>query len=310
MQQAPMWRTEARNLRGLTRSLEVSDEEVPMSRLDSIVALALTLQVLALPSPAAERRGFGLQVSVGGCAAPEYRKDDTIYIEAIRGKGYTLRITNPLPCRVAVALSVDGLNTIDGRRTTPQGASKWVLDPYESITIDGWQVNGSQARTFLFTGEKHSYGAWLGQTENLGVIEAVFYRESIPEPPPAPILDRPSPRAEAGGKEQSDGRPSPEACPPPASGGSREKATAQASAGLSDEFAATGIGDKVDHRVIRVRLKLEREPAATLRIRYEFHPQLVALGILAPPPRHPCPLQRREQAQGFRGGYCPDPFDP
>ncbi|MGA9751708.1 MAG: hypothetical protein WBS54_07955 [Acidobacteriota bacterium] len=280
-----------------------------MIRLDSIVAVTLTLLALALPSRAAERRGFGLQVAVGGCAAPEYRKDDTIYIEAVRGKDYTLRITNPLPCRVAVALSVDGLNTIDAKHTTPQRASKWVLDPYESIEIGGWQVNGSQARKFFFTGEKHSYGAWLGQTENLGVIEAVFYREAIPEPPPVPILGRSSPRAEARGKEQPDGRPSPEACPPPSSGTSREKASAQASAGLSDEFAATGIGDKVDHRVVGVRLRLEREPAATLRIRYEFRPQLVALGILPSSPYHPCPADRRERAQGFRGGYCPDPFD-
>ncbi len=280
-----------------------------MSRLNSMVAVALTLLALALPSHAAERRGFGLQVAVGGYATPEYRKGDTTYIEAVRGKDYTLRITNPLPCRVAVALSVDGLNTIDAKHTTPQRASKWVLDPYESIEIDGWQVNGSRARKFFFTGEKHSYGAWLGQTDNLGVIEAVFYREAIPEPPPVPILGRPSTRAQAGGMAQSDRHPSPEACPAPSPGSSREKASAQASAGLSDEFAATGIGDKVDHPVVRVRVKLEREPAASLRIRYEFRPQLMALGILPPPPRNPCPLQRREQAQGFRGGYCPDPFD-
>ncbi len=279
-----------------------------MNRMDSIVALTLTLLVLALPSRAAERRGFGLLVSVGGCAAPEYRKGDTIYIEAVRHSDYTLRITNPLPCRVAVALSVDGLNTIDAKHTTPQKASKWVLDPYESIDIDGWQVNGSQARKFFFTGERNSYGAWLGQTQNLGVIEAVFYRESMPEPPPVPILGRPSPRAEASGKERSDGRPSPQACPPPSSGRGQEKASAQASAGLSDEFAATGMGDKVDHRVVGVQLKLEREPAAALRIRYEFRPQLVALGILPSPPYRPDPLGRRERAQGFRGGYCPDPF--
>ncbi len=279
-----------------------------MNRLNSIAALTLTVLVLALPSHAAERRGFGLQVSVRGCVAPEYRKGDTVYIEAVRDRDYTLRITNPLPCRVAVALSVDGLNTIDAKHMTPQKASKWVLDPYESIEIAGWQVNGSQARKFFFTGERNSYGAWLGQTENLGVIEAVFYRESIPEPPPAPILGRPSPRAEAGGQERSDGRPSPQACPPPSSGRCQEKASAQASAGLSDEFAATGIGDRVDHRVVGVQLKLEREPAATLRIRYEFRPQLVALGILPSPPYRPDPLGRRERAQGFREGYCPDPF--
>ena len=40
---------------------------------------------------------------------------------------------------VAVALSVDGLNTIDAKRTTSFDASKWILGPYETITLDGWQ---------------------------------------------------------------------------------------------------------------------------------------------------------------------------
>jgi hypothetical protein len=39
-----------------------------------------------------------------------------------------------------------------------------------------------------------------------------------------------------------------------------------------------------------------------VRIRYEFHQQLVKLGIL---PSSPRPLDRREQAKGF-GSYCPE----
>src|SRR5213078_562122 len=92
----------------------------------------------------------------------------------------SLRITNPTPYRVAVALSVDGLNTIDARHTDARSATKWVLGPYESTEISGWQVNDRTARSFFFTGERRSYGAALGQTENLGVIEAVFYRERRP----------------------------------------------------------------------------------------------------------------------------------
>ena len=106
--------------------------------------------------------------------------------EAVKGREYELRITNPLPVRVGVALSVDGLNTIDAKHTDPANASKWVLDPYQTQVISGWQVNGSTARRFEFTGERHSYGAALGQTDNLGVIEAVFYKERE--------TDRPSPR--------------------------------------------------------------------------------------------------------------------
>jgi len=40
-----------------------------------------------------------------------------------------------------------------------------------------------------------------------------------------------------------------------------------------------------------------------VRIRYEFRPQLVKLGILPAPI---APMERRERARGF-GEYCPQP---
>jgi hypothetical protein len=72
---------------------------------------------------------------------------------------------------------------------------------------------------------------------------------------------------------------------------------------LSDEYAATGMGRRDSHEVDEVFLALEREPVASIRIRYEFHPQLVKLGIL---PRGFDPLERREGARGF-SSYCPEP---
>src|SRR5512143_847774 len=144
---------------------------------------AVALALLPLAAPAAQDRGFSLDVVVDGMPRPEYAARGSFYVEALRGRDYTLRITNPLPYRVAVALAVDGLNTIDAKHTDAFSASKWVLEPYQSVVIPGWQVNGSTARRFTFTTERRSYGAWLGKTEDLGVIEAVFYRERAPEPP-------------------------------------------------------------------------------------------------------------------------------
>ena len=138
------------------------------------LTLMLTLSVTA---NAADSAGYGLSVLVGDTPRPEYHARGSVYVEAARGQDYSLRLTNPTPYRVAVALSVDGLNTIDGKHTGAAHASKWVLEPYESTVISGWQVNESTARRFFFTNENNSYGAALGQTNNLGVVEAVFYRE-------------------------------------------------------------------------------------------------------------------------------------
>jgi hypothetical protein len=222
--------------------------------------------------------GFGLAVLVDESPRPEYRHDGTVYIEAIRGESYALRLTNPTPYRVAVALSIDGLNTIDARHTDAHSAAKWVLAPYESTVISGWQVNQQNARDFFFTGERRSYGARLGQTDNLGVIEAVFYRERRPR-------IRESENGMSGG--------APPANAPPASAEKRDA--------LSDDYAATGMGRRERHEVESVDIELESEPAASVRIRYEFTPQLVKMGILP----SLSPIERREHASGF-SPFCPE----
>ena len=73
--------------------------------------------------------GFSVSVLVDGKPVPEYAGRGRIYIEALKGKEFTIRLSNPTSERVAVALSVDGRNVVDAKRTTELAASKWVLDP-------------------------------------------------------------------------------------------------------------------------------------------------------------------------------------
>jgi len=290
-----------------------------MNRKVAFAALLASLSFLALPALAAGRGGFGLTVLMDDSPRPEYAMDGRIYVEAIKGREYQLRLTNPQPYRVAVALSVDGLNTINAKHSDPRKASKWVLEPYQTITLSGWQINGSEARKFYFTGEKSSYGAWLGQTDNLGVIEAVFFMEK-PVPPPHPILlpdsyPMPPSRGQADAEKRQEGGASGDVLgkaesqnrSPSGSPGLESQRPEPPSPRLSDDYAATGIGRRVDHDVEWVNLDLERHASAVVRIRYEFRPQLVKLGVLPSPRPCPDPLDRREQARGFSGGYCPDP---
>ena len=246
---------------------------------------------------------------------PEFAARGTVYVEALRGRDYALRLSNPTGTRVAVALSVDGLNTIDSRRTTARDARKWVLAPYETVVIPGWQVSNAASRKFVFTGERGSYGAALGKTQDLGVIEAVFFRERLPyrverrwKEEDGRIssnekdgrLDAPEAEAQAGAAQS----------PAPSEGAARDhsqkslSSSPSPSSKLSDEYAATGMGRKTQFGVTRVDLELETEPAAVVRLRYEFRPQLIALGVL---PRDPDPsrIARREGARGFEE-FCPE----
>ena len=258
-------------------------------------ALAFALAA-SFPASAATRNGFELAVLVDGSARPEFSKGGTVYVEALKGREYALRITNPLGVRVGVALAVDGLNTVDASHGDAVSATKWILEPYQSIVLEGWQVSSSDARRFVFTGERDSYGASLGKTENLGVLEAVFFREKTRRPVPVMPQGCDSRDAAAG---RSNEAPAPRA-KGEAEGSRQEKAAASA---LADEYAATGMGDRTRHDVTRVDLDLERVPAARVRIRYEFRPQLEKLGVL---PREDDRLARRERSRGF-DGYCPEP---
>ncbi|HEY3381362.1 MAG TPA: hypothetical protein VGK32_06310 [Vicinamibacterales bacterium] len=262
------------------------------------LSLPLSMSPEAHPIPACPP-AFRMEVLVDGRAVPEYRANDARYVEALKGKEYAIRLHNPLPVRVGVALSVDGLNTIDARRTTPQEGRKWILDPGETITIAGWQTSMQQARRFYFTSEENSYATRLGQPGNQGVITTVFFRERTPiqvvpieadtakERRDAPSAPAPTRQAAAGGAS-ANAMPKAEAAAPPA-----------------DEYAATGIGDRTGHQVRLVHLDLESTPAATLTVHYEFRAQLVRLGIL-PPTIVDDPLARRRHATGFAPGFCPD----
>lgn len=234
-------------------------------------------------------RTFELNVLVNGRPLTEYHTRGKTYVEAIQGAEYELEIRNPLPERVAVALSVDGLNSIDARHTSAWNASKWVIEPYGAIKIGGWQMSSERARRFYFTDERDSYAAKLGQTANIGVISAVVFRERRRYP--VPITPPPTSR-----REQSD-RSQPKSAPSSESAG-QERALKRAPS--DDDYAATGIGRSVRNDVRWIEMDLESNPAAELMIRYEYYSALRRLGVVPRPHVfEPDTLRRREQSRGF-----------
>ena len=232
-----------------------------------------------------------VEILVNGTPQKRYAHQGRWYVEAIKGREYAIRLRNPYSARLAVALSVDGLNTIDARHTAAANARKWVIEPYQTITISGWQTSRTVARRFEFTTEENSYGKALGETANLGVISAVFFKERV-----ATIA-----RESAKVTERSSAPAAPSAAP-----FGQSIADADSLRKLDEqEHAATGMGRHTDHAVTEVRMDLEDTPTETVNIRYEYRRQLVWLGILPGTPI-PEPLQRRERARGFEPGFSPE----
>jgi hypothetical protein len=288
-----------------------------------LVALGLVLGGDAL---AIDRGAYSMEILVDGSPVCEYPARGTTYIEAIRRREYSVRLHNRTAERIAIAVSVDGLNTIDARTTTARGARKWVLGPYETITLDGWQVSSATARNFFFTTEEKSYGSWLGKTNNLGLISAAVFREkrypiSIYSQPQTGAPSRQREEGQSGSGEKSAPAPSDSAgqverTPVPESGEGSSDAResnrgnrSDVQPKKSDDYAATGIGEETSHPVQQVFFDCEEAPAAVLELRYEYHDSLVRLGVLPAVDPFADSLSRREKARGFEEpGFAPDPY--
>ncbi len=252
--------------------------------------------VLSIPGllAAADRTGYSLTVLVDGAPVVEYAARDRVYVEALKGREFALRLSNPTSERIAVALSVDGRNVIDAKRTSAHEAAKWILGPGETLDVPGWQVSGKTARRFFFTETASSYAKWLGDTSNVGTIEAVFYREKR-----RPVARDERQRYLIDGADTGERRSAP-APQSPALGEGAPKSKARE----SDSYAATGIGDKTDFAVEWVAFEQEKTPSARIALRYEFRTELVRLGVL---PRAE-ELFARDRANGFTHDYAPDPY--
>src|SRR6267378_1829180 len=257
--------------------------------------------------PVVAENGFTVEVLVDGRRLTEYAARGRRYDEELEGAEYEVRVHNPSGARMAVALSVDGLNSIDARHTSAWDAHKWVIEPYGTISVRGWQMSGESARRFYFTTERDSYAAKLGQAQNLGLITAVFFRERRP----VTIMATPRPdKEERSRDERSSPEPKTMGESSASSQGGRDAAKTRSAPSYpppDDESAATGIGRSVRNDVQWIKLDLDARPAGEITIRYEYRASLVRLGIIPRDYPRPNVLDRRERAQGFEPKYCPVP---
>jgi hypothetical protein len=265
----------------------------------------------SLSEPVVMDGAFSVDVLVHGRRLTEHAARGRRYIEALENAEYELRIHNPLGSRVAVALSVDGMNTIDARHTSAWDARKWVIEPYGTIYVRGWQMSSESARRFYFTTERDSYGAKIGQTANVGVISAVFFRERKPFGV-TPITrgrgeERPIYKDGDRARDEKAPAQSAESAGTTAGRDAAKQRSVRPYPPPDDESAATGIGRTVSNGVQWIKMDLDSRPVDEITIRYEYRTALVRLGIIPRDYPRQDVLDRRERAEGFEPRYCPQP---
>jgi len=206
------------------------------------------------------------------------------FVTAKKGERYSVRLYNPLPVRVAVNLTVDGLNSISGKPCGISDGQKWVIEPYSSVTIPGWQVNGGESRRFFFTDKPKSYAKWQGDNldrdlaANCGVIGAAYFWDQreldryYDERPLTRNTYRPYPYSSSQEMESRSSVGKAAAGAPAANRdlGERKK---EASRDDRPEEAGTGMGERHSHPTIQVNFDYNTgmyKLSQALVIRYGF----------------------------------------
>lgn len=104
---------------------------------------------------------------------------------------YEIVVTNRTAQRFEVVVSVDGLDVIDGGDASYEHDG-YVLDPWDSLEIEGWRTSYDQVAAFRFSDIPDSYGARTGRPQNVGVIGVAVFDEAPRQAPrPRPYSSPP-----------------------------------------------------------------------------------------------------------------------
>jgi hypothetical protein len=92
------------------------------------------------------------------------------------GGRYNLLIENRSGGRYEVVASVDGLDVVDGR-PADLGKRGYILEPYQTLTIDGFRRSDDQVAAFRFGAVADSYAARTSGDRNVGVVGVALFAE-------------------------------------------------------------------------------------------------------------------------------------
>lgn len=265
-----------------------------------------------------------VQLRVDGEAAPLYlspKGDRRHYFEAFAGRNYSVVLRNNSGRRIGVLLAVDGLNVVNGEITRRSaGEPMYVLDPWESATIQGWRTSLHDVRRFVFVDEKRSYAERTGQANSdMGWIRVLAFREKRPvalfnwkneREPELPWRDTFGERDERSKNAPEAAAPRTNAQEAPAptmqrmQEGSQDKSMAgleSSREGAGGSYPGTGWGERRTDRVHYVDFTPERVAVDQLVFRYEYARGLIALGI------YPDRDRLRERDRGGMVGFAKPP---
>ena len=157
-----------------------------------------------------------------GSSFPTYWHGGSAYVAGNLGERYVVRVNNHSGRRIEAVVTVDGRDVISGDLGDYRKHRGYIVEPYGSVTIDGFRQSLDHVAAFRFSEQSQAYSTRRGTPQHVGVVGvAVFneYRRPKPKPrrytrpvyPNRPYYDGdPYPAAEesrsSGKKSKSGGR--------------------------------------------------------------------------------------------------------
>ena len=256
----------------------------PRNMLSMLVLTAALLPTIAQ----AQRVEVTLEDRTLGRAITLHSADGRLYAAGEPGHRYAIRVSNRSAERVLAVVSVDGINVVTGQTANPQ-QSGYVLEPWQSTTINGWRKNMSEIAAFNFAPLPESYAARTGRPNDVGVIGVAVFNER-----------RWAPRYE---EDQAIAKPAP--APSTRDQAEAESARSASGMGASREKLGTGHGEREWSSARNTQfVRASSQPIEVNAIWYDSRRNLVAAGIL---PRHPRHYAQQQDARPFPG-FVPDPW--
>lgn len=281
-----------------------------------------TAEARRLPPPVEPQSSLvSIQIEApDGSDFPSFRSGGEVWIAGSEGQRYNLRLQNHSPERVEVVVTVDGRDVISGRLGDYVKQRGYVLDPFDTLVIEGYRQSLDSVAAFRFADLADSYSARLGTPIHVGLIGVAAFAER------SPVRPRQQPLAPVEGDAFPGEDAAATAAPPSVvSGADKARARAERKGEARDgrmSWAApeaeevnqlgTEYGESTFSPVEEVAFKRKhrRKPDQLLVLHYDSMDGLRARGIVFDEPPHREPIRtwdREPRPRPHDGRFAPPP---
>ena len=221
---------------------------------------------------------------------PRHQEGKFFYMEAAKGKRYSIQVTNKSNRRIGVVIAVDGRNIINGKKSDlKRNEQMYIIGPYERNSFEGWRTGMDRTNRFYFTEQSDSYAEKVfADASAMGTIALAVYREKLPEMVPY-----------SGGAFRMKESPSGAAPCAPSESRSTDKLEQK-----KDEQAGTGFGETTYSPAYVVHFDPEQTTSEKIVLKYEWRSELCKKGIIPYGPKNrfwPDDYEFAPIPKGFKG---------